>query len=363
MGKKSLLTYASLIAALSVSASAVAQGPPRTTPPMIATNRPDVQAYPLPPPGFQPLTATAQQLQYYGFPPRPSSEAPKAMALWHRMAAGLHHRIIPEFGTSDRYHMPVQDLQWSTAAETPGSQNAPQDAVSTNWSGQALVQNTVPLVLALGLWNVPSVLPPQGANCSGSAEQGWFSADWVGLDGADSRSQDLVQAGTEGDVFCANGQVSFDYHPWWEWLPHPETPIINFFILPGDAFMTQVVALDATHAQFVMIDLTSGAGVSFQVSAPAGAQVVGTSAEWIHEATTVNGHVSVLPHYGALSFTAMDAEDTTQQTYTPGTPKNAMNLSITLVDASDIPVSIPHLLGDDTQWVFSASGNQTLFGQ
>jgi hypothetical protein len=337
MGKKSLLTYAALIAALSVSAGAVAQGQPPTTPSMLATNRPDVQAYPLPPPGFQPFTATAQQLQHYGLPPRPSSEDPKALALWQQMVNGLHNRIIPQFDTSDRYHRPVQDLQLSASVET----HAPQNAASTNWSSQAIVQNPVPLVLALGVWNVPAVVPPQGANCSGSAEQGWFSADWVGLDGADSPSQDLVQAGTEGDVFCANGHVSFDYHPWWEWLPQPETAIVNFFILPGDAFVTEVIALDATHVHFVMIDLTTGGSVSFQVTAPAGAQVVGASAEWIHEATTVNGHVSVRPHYGALSFTAMEAQDATQQTYTPGMPQTAMDLSITLVDASNPRLDSP----------------------
>jgi peptidase A4-like protein len=326
---------------------------------MIPTNRPDVQAYPPPPADFGPLTATAEQLQHYGFPPRPSSDDPKAMALWQQMVEGLHNRIIPKFGTSNHYHMPVRDLQLSAWAET----NAPQHATSTNWSGQAIVQNTVPLIQALGVWTVPSVLPPQGVNCSGSAEQGWFSSDWVGLDGADNRSNDLVQAGTEGDAFCANGRDSFDYHPWWEWIPQPETPIINFFILPGDAFATEVVAIDATHAQFVMIDLTSGDGASFRVTAPSGAQFVGVSAEWIHEATTVNGKVSVLPQYGAMSFTAMDAEDTGQKTYTPGAPSNAVDLNITLVDASNKPASIPHLLGNDTQWVFSASGNKTLFGQ
>jgi hypothetical protein len=63
------------------------------TPKNLPLSRPDVQAYPTPPVGFDPLTATSQQLQQYGFPPRPSSDDLKVMALWQQMVEGLNNRI------------------------------------------------------------------------------------------------------------------------------------------------------------------------------------------------------------------------------------------------------------------------------
>src|ERR1700742_1393836 len=62
----------------------------------LATNVAGVTTIAAPPKGFHPLTASDQDLEYYGFPPRPNEiAAPKALASWQKAMTASKTRIAP----------------------------------------------------------------------------------------------------------------------------------------------------------------------------------------------------------------------------------------------------------------------------
>jgi hypothetical protein len=69
-----------------------------------------LRTFPLPPPGFSPLRATAAQLRRYGFPPRPPAQGPgaaEALAAWnHAMAHSRHDDGPPHPICSGTAHLP-----------------------------------------------------------------------------------------------------------------------------------------------------------------------------------------------------------------------------------------------------------------
>ena len=81
----------SLVSALLLAApltSAAQQQLQQLKPNELATNLAGVTTIAAPPKGFNPLTASDQDLEYYGFPPRPNEvAAAKALATWQKAMA------------------------------------------------------------------------------------------------------------------------------------------------------------------------------------------------------------------------------------------------------------------------------------
>jgi hypothetical protein len=154
---------------------------------------------------------------------------------------------------------------------------------SSNWSGYAV---TGKYTSAVGHWKVPTV--------SGSGNH--YSSQWVGIDGYNNSN--LIQTGTEADV--VNGQPQYD--AWWEILPAPET-VISMTVHPGDSMTGSVSKVSGLTWSISLTDNTTGATFSTSKRYLGS----GASAEWIVEATQVNGTVGTPPAFTKVPFTSSTA--------------------------------------------------------
>ena len=155
---------------------------------------------------------------------------------------------------------------------------------SSNWSGYAV---TGSYSSATGHWTVPTV--------SGSGNH--YSSQWVGIDGFNNSN--LIQTGTEADVVGGRAQ----YRAWWEILPAAETVISGITVHPGDAFTGSVSKVSGTTWKITLTDNTTGKSFTTNKTYRGS----GSSAEWIEEATQVNGVIGAPPRFSTFSFTGSTA--------------------------------------------------------
>jgi Peptidase A4 family len=229
-----------------------------------------------PPAGFDPLTAGPADLARYGFPARPDD--PHHLARYRSVFGQLRHKfkyVVPTFRVNtDRRHGP-RARQTGAGTET-----------STNWSGGVVyAPSGTSFNWVEGDWVVPDIDGP-------TANQEYYCASWIGIDG--DGSGDVCQVGVGSQVYGFGGSKSF--YPWWEWFPNYEVQITNLAIGPGD-MVTALICTSgagATTASVSFSNRTTGASTSFSFSAPSGTELVGNCAEWIVEAPTVGGAQSAL---------------------------------------------------------------------
>jgi hypothetical protein len=171
---------------------------------------------------------------------------------------------------------------------------------SSNWSGYALSE-TAPSGLSCvpasgttytsvsGTWTVPTV--------TGARNSTTYSAAWTGIDGF--TNSNLIQAGTEQDY---TGR-SAHYFAWWEILPAAETVIPSITIKPGDTITVSITKVSAGQWSITLTDKGStvhAAQPSFSTTQSYSG--LGTSAEWILEAPSVNGRQATLASYGSTTL-------------------------------------------------------------
>jgi hypothetical protein len=144
-----------------------------------------------------------------------------------------------------------------------------------------------------GSWVVPSVQSSTGPT---------FSSAWIGIDG--STNANLIQTGTEQDYSPGSGA---SYYAWWEILPAAETRISteSYPVKPGDSMFAEISQENGSNWHILLKDNT--AGWTFAITQTYSGQL--TSAEWIQEATAVNGKIATLAKYGSMSFTGAFAND------------------------------------------------------
>ena len=244
----------------------------------------EVHTFPLPPKGFDPLHASAQDLQRHGFPRHPDPiKEPRAAGRW--VEAFRHYRefthVIPEFTERpDHVHGPNR----RTIKNSQGQLNA----TSSNWSGEvAFVGGGDKFEWIVGAWTVPHVYAIPGATGTD------YSSAWLGIDG--DGSGDVMQAGTESD---SDGSC----YAWWEWYPNYEVAIPNFPVAFGDAITLLLCSTGASTAWMSIGNLTSKHYTSFSFSAPSGTTLVGNCAEAVMERPGVGGALAELPRYGLIEF-------------------------------------------------------------
>ena len=75
-------------------------------------NNGGIQEFPVPPTGFQPLTATAAQLAEYDFPPMPGTSQPQALQQWKTQMAAYKSTPTPD---------PIQGCGSPDALTKPGT--------------------------------------------------------------------------------------------------------------------------------------------------------------------------------------------------------------------------------------------------
>ncbi len=201
---------------------------------------------------------------------------------------------------------------------------------STNWSGWVDTSGGLGYSSASGNWTVPTVSPTSDDR---------YSSDWVGIGG--DPSPDLIQAGTEQD--SVGGQAQ--YYAWYEVLPAPELQITTITVHPGDAMR---VTLGQTQPELWTITLTDKTnGQSFSTSLPYASTML--TAEWIHEAVTVNGTVATLPITSNAAFDIGLAN---------GAPIGSAGgpQSIQMVDSNNNPIATPSALDSDGDGFAVADG-------
>jgi len=258
----------------------------------IPTNVEGIFAYPVPPEGFDPLTASDEELAAYGIPFRPDkAEDPAYYRQWTRLAklmANPHARWYGE--------LKPRKAHGSLARVTPAAASFGGTAFGAtslngpNWSG---VVNTVPgtkwssktsFSFVVGEFNVPwpqQAFSPSGGNiCDGDTDQASF---WVGLDGMSvtglnlGNQSDIAQTGVDILASCsAQAAVA-----WVEW--YPANSVTLFQVYPGDDISVMVQDINATSATFQVWDHTIQQSASYKISAPSGFQLAGNEAEYIVE--------------------------------------------------------------------------------
>jgi hypothetical protein len=243
------------------------------------------------PKGFRPAAATDAELVKFGFPPRPTSTGDGRRRIW-----------VETFGRNVSFAL----AQFSIApqfASRPRQVSTINSNNSTNWSG-VVVQNEAgdPINPGIaGTWNVPAIT---------SIGNGTQSIGiWIGIDGYDTNTPGLLQAGI-GGAFDSAGQPVF--FAWSEWLSttdpvQPARPIANFSFEIGDTIEAQIWVTSPTTATVVMLNLSrpgaEGAAVIVPLVAPPQVSVVGSSAEWIVERPLMGQTLALLPDYASVNVT------------------------------------------------------------
>lgn len=262
-----------------------------------------------PPAGFDPTTASEDQLKKHGFPYDVTDpEVKKRYDFIKQKLAGRFHYVQPTFQVNpDRFHGPRKPAGGASAHVSSGAET------SGNWSGGVLhAAAGQSFKWVSGDWVVPNVGAP-------TQNKWYYSSNWIGLDG--DGSGDVCQAGVECEVYQSGTTVTTNIYPWFEWYPLPETKITNLAIRPGDMVTMTICTAgpNSTTATVVFANHTTGASTSLSFTAPAGTKLVGNCAEWIVEAPTVGGSQSVIADYGEVFFSACTATQTSGTAVNGGT--------------------------------------------
>ena len=270
--------------------------------------------------GFNPLTASADELAKHGLPPRPEQKSdPQAHLRWSSLYGRALNFIAPELVVRPRQaHGPRKHRQ--AAAE-----NDPISFQSdSNWAGTAFQANAgQTFTQVVGSWTVPGVSPPAFGPYAGAGN--WQSVAWVGLDGF--QNSDVFQAGTAQNLSTFFFITEASYFAWTEWFPAPPVAITNFPVSPGDfvTFDLTILSLavdffgvSVPTGQALVINATKGNFTIVAMAGPLNGQpdsFQGSSAEWIVETPGFGSGASLtfapLPYFGQVAFSNGIAFDST----------------------------------------------------
>ncbi|HJU11699.1 MAG TPA: G1 family glutamic endopeptidase [Candidatus Binataceae bacterium] len=326
----------------------------------LATNQTMAQAvttYPQAPAEFRPHSASAAELQYYGFPPRPDPvNHPAAYTRWKKLVS-IPRVANPSLQQTKLYNGPIRNVSIIHAPKTGTFQ-----IQSNNWSGSAVTAPTFTFVqnnaIVVAQWVVPRAQQAFGV-CSG----GWdYSSQWAGFDGF--TSNDVLQAGTEADAFCgSSGPASF-YSSWVEWFPFSEIRVSVPAVRPGDLMLAEVwytTTYPYGHAYLANYTLQQAQVYSFDP--PPGVYFQGDSAEWILERPGLGSTLTNLTNYVGSPFNYDYAFNNINYFYPGSSPAGTTTYAITMTcppwsPSSACPstqaISTPYLYGLWTFWFYDS---------
>jgi hypothetical protein len=290
----------------------------------MATNGSDIRTF-SPVPGLDPLTASAQELQQAGFPPRPTDPQllERYQSFFGRVAGRLQY-VEPTFRV---------DPTKSTHTNKGSSMGAGTETYD-NWSGGVVyAPSGQSFKWVQGDWVVPNVYPP-------TQNEWYYCANWIGLDG--DGSGDVCQAGMICSVFQSGTSITRNIFPWHEWYPSDWVEITNLNVNPGDLISMLICTPEGAGSTTAMIyfgNQTSGLATSYEITAPSGTTLVGNSAEWIVETPIVNGQLTQMPDYGEVFFSVCEGYLENGSVVNGGTGNN-----INLVQSGTAPVSTGTLI-------------------
>jgi hypothetical protein len=229
-------------------------------------------------------------------PPLPVPPPPSGVGASHRTAASrIDTEQLIRTGTRTKPGMasPRSALRSRASPVRVSTVNAPgplhSGITTNNWSGYYAGGNSYTAVA--GTFNVPSLLATTTES---------VTSEWVGIDGVDSGSSSLIQAGV--DEIYEPGPNSVTTQAWWEILPAPSTPV-SLPVVPGDSITVTIWLVSGTTWAIEIDDNTTGQFFKTTQSYT-GPQ---DSADWIVEApTSSQTGQAILGHYSPnVSFTKL----------------------------------------------------------
>ena len=109
---KTFTSALTAVVVLGAPLAALAINPQPLPPNQHALNLPGATTTDAPPAGFDPITASDQDLQYHGFPPRPNpTTEPKAYATWAKAMSHSKTRIVPTLEQTTIFHGPANQTK------------------------------------------------------------------------------------------------------------------------------------------------------------------------------------------------------------------------------------------------------------
>lgn len=241
--------------------------------------------FPVPPRGFDPLNATASQLQEYGFQPRPQGGA--ALTAWDQLMAHYKSTPTPSIALGPRISTPAQPHQQPVSASV----------TSGNWAGWLADSSSQEFVASQMNYTQPTA---ESTTCSNSKQ-----AVWTGLGGYNSTQ--LVQDGT-----ALPGTLSSGYNAWYEYLNgtsnHGPTILSKMSVAAGDSMHLYVSYSTANGSiDFYVANNTNGTSQSVVVSNVGTSYYDGSSADYITERPAC-GSNCLYPLHKFTTFSSNTAE-------------------------------------------------------
>jgi len=282
------------------------------------------------PKGFNPLTASSEELGRYGLPQRPDQQTDaKRYARWARAMQALRYRPSAHLEAKpySSTNLMLAKQQRAAAAISGQPTTSPP---SYNWSG---VANTNTLTTGGGwnsslsfteiesVWNVPAAQPPIGACANGitggGGVSGFAEVSWVGIDGVPP-SEDVLQGGSLSYAYC--GATAATYEGWVEWYPsYPQILVISCGVAPcpvsaGDDFVVSVNGASSAPQTVYVEDATQGWGGTYTLDLLSGPPLLGNSAEYIVERPCTTSPCDTGADFAALANYQLDFFEFTSAT-------------------------------------------------
>jgi hypothetical protein len=278
-----------------------------------------------PPAGFDPLTATPEELQRHLLQHRPDPRmSARAVKFWRKAVSRARSFVTPELklrpaGRPSRLARPQAEAGHVT---------------NSAWAGVIASEGSFTQVW--GIMVMPNVVAPSGPAAApiGQGDPNYCFSAWVGMDGTDG-SGDVCQAGFETDLYVdGDGQVSPSTYCWAEWFPLGTlTESLSFSAGDTVAMMIQYYGFNSSTSSYEasvhLSDLTTGVALTPIIlsieQSQIGSAFQGNTAEWIVEPTAfLNSQnqwtAAALPDFGDLIF--VDAGALSQPGGSKGTVVN-----------------------------------------
>lgn len=239
---------------------------------------------PVPPPGFRPENATADQLDEYGFPPRPSD--PTELSDWLKDMSQWKATSVPTV-----CNLPAVAAIGDPAEGEPSDPSAARRFY--NWAGFYTRDSSDHWKSVKAEYNQPD-------NFADPCTDSW-EVSWVGLGGVDSNS--LLQDGTG----MHNGKWA-----WYEYIsPNNDSHIVQttLSVSAGDHMHVETdYSPSGNKVTFFIQNQTTGGSRNVVVDGIGDAYYDGSHGDFIDERPTVSGSFAPLRNFDHVHWTNAKVE-------------------------------------------------------
>lgn len=246
--------------------------------------------FPVPPKGFNPLTASAESLARYGFPPKPAN--PNQLNLWTDVVKHWHETTPTlELGPASKIHGSVKNISLRPSILLPNTTDS-YPSYSNRWSGY-IVNASSP---SFNEWKAVQgdyYQPFRGSNSNA------MEASWVGIGGKNAYPTKMIQAGT-----FINWKGQGTYQAWYETFSDQYGDIaaqpVGLVVRPGDHIHVYV-DYEGSNSTIYLANESTGNAVPVKVQMDA-SYWDGSTAEFIDERPTYGTSMPPLDNYDHVNW-------------------------------------------------------------